>query len=44
MALTRKTQEIVAEIITQQCSFIRECEVQKEVLAKEPEFLLLSIF
>ncbi len=44
MALTIQTQELVAQIIAQQCYFIRECEVQKEVLAKEPQFLLLNVF
>lgn len=44
MALTRNTQEIVAKIITQQCHSIRETEFQKEVLAKEKNFVALNIF
>jgi hypothetical protein len=44
MSLTRETQELVARIITQQISSIRETEYQKEVLAKESKFLALNIF
>ena len=33
-ALTEATQELVARIITSQATAIRECEVQKEVLAQ----------
>ena len=42
-ALTETTQELVASIITDQAKCFRECEVQKEVLAKQKNFVVLNI-
>lgn len=44
MALTLKTQQLVARIITTQALSIRETEVQKEVLAQDPAFVALNAF
>ncbi len=44
MALTYETQELVARIVTQQAMQIRETEVQKEVLAQDPQFVALNAF
>ena len=44
MSLTQETQEILAKIITQQCISIKETQLQKLVLAKEPNFLALNVF
>lgn len=44
MSLTRKTQELVAKIITTQALSLRESEFQKQVLTRESQFLMLNIF
>lgn len=43
-ALTQETQELVASIITAQATSIRECEIQKEVLASHHSFVVLNAF
>ena len=43
-ALTPETQAIVANIITDQAMSIRECEIQKEVLAKNSGLVVLNAF
>ena len=42
-ALTETTQELVASIISDQAKCFRECEVQKEVLANQKNFVVLNI-
>lgn len=44
MALTPATKELVALIITEQAMCIRECEIQKEVLAKNHSLVVLNAF
>ena len=43
-ALTEATQELVEKIITSQATANRECEVQKEVLAQNEDFVVLNAF
>ena len=43
-ALTQATQELVARIITSQATANRECEVQREVLAANKDFVVLNAF
>ena len=44
MALTYETQNLLAQIITQQAMQIRETEIQKEVLAQDRHFVALNAF
>ena len=44
MALTAATQQIVAQIISDSALAIRECEIQKEVLAKNHSLVVLNAF
>lgn len=44
MALTPATQELVARIISEQALSIRDCEIQKEVLAKNHSLVVLNAF
>ena len=44
MVLTPATQELVALIISEQAMSIRECEIQKEVLAKNHSLVVLNAF
>ena len=44
MALTPATQELVARIISDQALSIRDCEIQKEVLAKNHSLVVLNAF
>ena len=43
-ALSYQTQELVAQIIQEQACSIRECEIQKEVLAQNHSFVVLNAF
>jgi len=43
-ALTPATQELVAQIICDQALSFRECEIQKEVLAKNHSLVVLNAF
>ena len=42
--LTPITQQIIAQIITDQAMSIRECEIQKEVLAQNHSLVVLNAF
>ena len=42
--ISPETIELVARIITEQANSIRDCEVQKEVLAKNKSFVVLNAF
>lgn len=44
MVLTPATQGLVAQIISEQAMSIRECEIQKEVLAKNHSLVVLNAF
>ena len=43
-ALSAITQSLVAQIITEQASSIRDCELQKEVLAQNHSLVVLNAF
>jgi len=44
MVLTPATKGLVAQIISEQALSIRECEIQKEVLAKNHSLVVLNAF
>ena len=44
MALTRETLERVAQIIRKQAEAVRDCEIQKEVLCQQKDFVALNVF
>ena len=44
MALSPETQQLVADVISTYALMLRESEVQREVLAKQNQFVLLNVF
>ena len=44
MALSYETQQLVADIVSTYALCLRESEIQREVLAKQDQFVLLNAF